>query len=76
VPDTPNQLVRILGICGGLGANIEQVEHFRGEMSVPVGSTTILLSMETFDATHQEAIVTTLKEKGLAVRRVGPGADL
>jgi threonine dehydratase len=73
VADTPNQLGRVLGILGSLGANIDQVAHFRGEMAVPVGSTTIRISMETYDAAHQQAIMAALREHGYTVRRLGPG---
>ncbi len=76
VPDTPNQLVRLLSICGSLGANIAQVEHFRGEMYIPVGYTKVLFSMETYDAVHQATIVAALEGSGYAVRRISPGAGL
>ena len=74
MPDTPNQLMRVLGICGGLGANISQVEHFRGEVYVPVGYTKVSLSMETRDVAHQDAITAALVGEGYAVaaRGVGP----
>jgi len=76
VADTPNQLARVLGTCGALGANILHVEHFRGEMYVPVGSTLVLLSLETRDAAHQESIVRALEERGYPLRRLGPGPGL
>lgn len=76
VPDTPNQLTRVLQICGDLGANISQVEHFRGEMHVPVGYTRILISMETRDAPHQASIVGALHERGYLVRQISPGATI
>jgi threonine dehydratase len=74
MPDTPGQLTRALQICGELGANISQVEHFRGEMHIPVGLTSVLLSMETRDTEHQAAIVAALRERGYPVRQVSPGS--
>jgi len=76
IPDTPKQLVRVLGICGDLGANISQVEHFRGEMFVPVGYTRILLRMETRDAAHQRAIAATLREHGYQLQWSDPAAPV
>jgi threonine dehydratase len=75
MPDTPGQLTRALQICGELRANISQVEHFRGEMHIPVGLTSVLLSMETRDAAHQAAIVAALRERGYPVRQVSPGSS-
>jgi threonine dehydratase len=74
MPDTPGQLTRALQICGELRANISQVEHFRGEMHIPVGLTSVLLSMETRDTVHQAAIVAALRERGYPVRQVSPGS--
>jgi threonine dehydratase len=76
MPDTPGQLTRALQTCSELGANISQVEHFRGEMYIPVGFTQVLLSMETRDAAHQEAIIAALRERGYPVRQVSPGGVL
>ena len=72
VPDTPRQLMRVLTICGDLGANIAQVEHFRGEMFIPVGYTRILLRMETRDRGHQSAIAAALREHGYQPRWSDP----
>ena len=74
MPDTPGQLTRALQICSELGANISQVEHFRGEMHIPVGLTSVLLSMETRDAAHQAAIVAALRERSYPVRQVSPSS--
>jgi threonine dehydratase len=74
MPDTPGQLTRALQICSERGANISQVEHFRGEMHIPVGLTSVLLSMETRDAAHQAAIVAALRERGYPVRQVSPSS--
>ncbi len=76
IADAPKQLTRVLGICGDLGANISQVEHFRGEMFVPVGYTRILLRMETRDREHQRAIVAALREKGYGPRWSDPSARI
>jgi threonine dehydratase len=63
-----------LQICSERGANISQVEHFRGEMHIPVGLTSVLLSMETRDAAHQAAIVAALRERSYPVRQVSPSS--
>lgn len=73
VPDTPNQLANVLQVCGEMGANISQIEHFRGEMYIPVGYTRILIGMETRDAQHQASVVHTLRERAYIVRQISPG---
>jgi threonine dehydratase len=72
IPDTPGQLVRALQVMGELGANIVQIEHYRGEVSIPVGFTQVLIRLETRDLAHQEGLMAALEQRGFAVRRVGP----
>jgi threonine dehydratase len=69
MPDVPGQLVQALQVISAHGANISQIEHFRGELSIPVGFTRVLLRAETNDAAHQERIIATLEERGFPVRR-------
>ena len=72
IPGTPGQLVRALQVTGELGANIVQIEHYRGEVSIPVGFTQVLIRLETRDLAHQEGLMAALEQRGFAVRRVGP----
>lgn len=72
VPDTPNQLVRVLATCGQLGANITQVDHARGEMAIPVGYTAIRITMETRDTAHQAEIVAAIRAQGCPLRQIAP----
>jgi len=72
MPDTPGQLVRVLEALKLHGANIAQLEHFRGEMSIPVGYSRVMMSMETRDAAHQETIIAALQAYGYPLRRVSP----
>ncbi len=73
IPDTPGQLTGVLQTVSALGANISQVEHYRGEMYIPVGYTQVLLSMETRDAEHQQVIIRALHDRGYPVHQVSPG---
>jgi threonine dehydratase len=70
IPDTPGQLMRALQIAGDLGGNIIQIEHYRGELSIPVGFTQVLIRMETNDVEHQATIIMALRDRGFAVRQV------
>jgi threonine dehydratase len=72
VPDTPNQLARLLTTCGQLGANITQVDHARGELAIQVGYTAIRITMETRDAPHQAAIRAALEAGGWPLRQLAP----
>ncbi len=72
MPDTPGQLTRVLQTCSELGANISQVDHYRGEMYIPVGFTQVLISMQTRDTAHQRAIIAAVRERGYPVREASP----
>jgi threonine dehydratase len=74
VPDTPNQLVRVLATCGELGGNITQIDHFRGEMAIPVGYTAIRITMETRDVAHQEVILAAIRATGCPLRALAPAS--
>jgi threonine dehydratase len=76
VPDTPNQLARLLITCGERGANITQVDHARGELAIQVGYTAIRITMETRDAPHQAEIRAALAASGWPVRQLAPAPAL
>ncbi|HWE62051.1 MAG TPA: pyridoxal-phosphate dependent enzyme, partial [Chloroflexota bacterium] len=69
MPDIPGQLVQVLQVISAYRANIGQVEHFRGELTIPVGFTRVLLRAETRDFGHQEQIIEALEARGFPVRR-------
>ena len=70
IPDTPGQLVRMLTIVAGLGVNVRQVDHRRGEIHVPVGQTEVMIQMETRDSDEQAALLQALTDAGFSVRHM------
>lgn len=67
LPDTPGNLAGLLNLVAGLGMNVRDVEHRRGELHVPVGMTQITLELETRDRAHQLELLERLAEKDLEV---------
>ena len=57
VSDTPGQLMHLLEMVAGLGMNVRQIEHRRGELQVPVGQTEIILQVETKDRDQQQELM-------------------
>eukprot|EP00761_Pharyngomonas_kirbyi_P006255 gb/GECH01006261.1/.p1 GENE.gb/GECH01006261.1/~~gb/GECH01006261.1/.p1 ORF type:complete len:527 (+),score=149.98 gb/GECH01006261.1/:1-1581(+) len=63
VPDTPGELVQALQVIREHRANIQEVEHERAFMNVPVGYTQTILTVQTKGHDHVQQLVNALKEK-------------
>ncbi len=70
VSDAPGHLLRLIGAVAELGMNIRHVEHRRGELHVPVGTTEIILQMETRDLAHQQELLARFAAQGIAARNL------
>ena len=71
LPDVPGRLAALLATVARLGMNVREVQHRRGELQVPVGTTEITLVLETRDAAHQQELLAHLASEGLATRLPG-----
>lgn len=67
LPDRPGNLARLIERVAGLGMNVRDVRHRRGELHVPVGLTEITLELETRDSAHQRELFELLARDGLSV---------
>jgi threonine dehydratase len=67
LPDRPGVLATVAEICGGLRANIVDVEHRRDLPGVAVKSVRLDVSIETRDRAHADEIVKALEAAGFVV---------
>lgn len=71
--DKPGQLYRLLGVLAELGANIINIYHHRGKMSIELGVAEVELDLETRDLEHTQRIYKFLNDKGYKTEYVGFG---
>ncbi len=64
LPDKPGSLASLTGAVGDLGLNLLTVEHRRSGAPVGVNEAEVILTLETIDPAHRDAIVPTLRDQG------------
>jgi threonine dehydratase len=64
LPDKPGSLASLTGTLGNLGLNLLTVEHRRSGAPVAVNEAEVILTLETLDPAHRDAIVPVLREQG------------
>jgi threonine dehydratase len=64
LPDKPGSLASLTGALGGLGLNLLTVEHRRSGAPVAVNEAEVILTLETLDPAHRDAIVPVLQQQG------------
>ncbi|MCX8083758.1 MAG: threonine ammonia-lyase [Calditerrivibrio sp.] len=69
--DIPGSLANLTKDVAELGANVLDIRHFRYDLNVPVGSTKVILHLETKGFSHIEEIIDTLGKKGYEVNIYG-----
>jgi threonine dehydratase len=62
--DKPGALAVLTGTLGDLGLNLLTVEHRRSGAPVGVSEAEVILTVETLDPAHRDAIVPVLREQG------------
>ncbi|MBE6403066.1 MAG: threonine ammonia-lyase [Lentisphaerae bacterium] len=65
--DRPGELTRISSVISGLGANVVQVNHTRGNVHNDVNACFLQIAMETRDFDHFTAIKEALQKSGYSV---------
>jgi threonine dehydratase len=68
LPDKPGSLASLTGALGGLGLNLLTVEHRRSGAPVGVNEAEVILTLETLDPAHRDAIVPILQEQGFRAK--------
>jgi threonine dehydratase len=64
LPDKPVVLSRLLGLIGGLGANVRAIDHDRTQRNVALGAALVRLELETRGGDHIEMIRNELMQHG------------
>lgn len=62
--DKPGALAALTAAVGGLGLNLLSVEHRRSGAPVGVSEAEVVLTLETLDPGHRDAVVPFLRERG------------
>jgi threonine dehydratase len=70
VPDRPGELAKLLTLLAEERVNVVQVEHQRESATIPVGFTSVELTLMTRDPGHCEQLVTELGEWGYPAARL------
>lgn len=70
VDDRPGALAAVTRAVADLGLNVLEVEHHRVGLSLGVDKVEVLLTLETRDPEHREAVVQALREAGYHVELV------
>jgi threonine dehydratase len=68
--DQPASLHKVLGLVARLRANIVDIVHDRSHYGVPLGETTVELSLETRGREHADEIIAALQTSGYPVQQV------
>ena len=70
VPDRPGELVKLLELLAAERVNVVEVEHQREATEVPVGHTSVELTLLTRDTAHCDELIVKLGEWGYPVERL------
>ena len=70
VPDRPGSLAGLARVVAGMGVNILDVEHHRTGVRLGLEDAEILLTLETRDRGHGDAVADALREAGARVERL------
>lgn len=64
VSDKAGNLVKLIDLVSGTGANIIEINHVRSHMEVGITSCVVRLTVETRDQAHKDEVYELLAEKG------------
>lgn len=72
VPDRPGELMRLLGLIAEQNVNVLDIEHHRAVPRLPIQQVDVVLTLETRDRAHCDALLALLRGKGYRVAEGGP----
>jgi threonine dehydratase len=67
LPDRPVVLSRVLGLVGGLGANVRAIDHDRTQRNVALGAALVRMELETRGSGHIDLIRKELNKHGYRI---------
>ncbi|HLZ21482.1 MAG TPA: threonine ammonia-lyase [Ktedonobacterales bacterium] len=76
LPDRPGELLRLLSLIAEQNVNVLDVEHHRTGPRLPIQQVEVMLTLETRDRAHCDALLELLRERGYAVSEAQPNFDL
>lgn len=76
LPDRPGELLRLLSLIAEQNVNVLDVEHHRTAPRLPIQQVEVMLTLETRDRDHCEALLALLRARGYAVEEAQPIFDL
>jgi len=65
--DRPGALAQLTAAVADLGLNVLDVEHHRSGVRLDVAQVEVLLTLETRDPDHRDAVITALRQRGFNV---------
>lgn len=74
--DRPGELLRLLSLIAEQNVNVLDVEHHRTGPRLPIQQVEVMMTLETRDRSHCEALLELLRERGYAVEEAQPIFDL
>jgi threonine dehydratase len=72
LPDRPGELLRLLSLIAEQKVNVLDIEHHRAGPRLPVQQVEVVVTLETRDRNHCDALLEMLRTSGFAVREVEP----
>jgi threonine dehydratase len=74
--DRPGELLRLLRLIADQNVNVLDVEHHRTGPRLPIQQVAVMLTLETRDRAHCDALLGLLRDEGFAVMETQPLFDL
>lgn len=76
LPDRPGELLRLLTLIAEQGVNVLDIEHHRTGPRLPIQQVEVVMTLETRDRAHCDALMTLLRERGYVVEEAQPHFEL
>jgi threonine dehydratase len=70
--DRPGELLRLLGLIAAQNVNVLEVEHHRTGAQLPIQQVEVMLTLETRDRAHCDALLELLRREGFVVAEAEP----
>lgn len=76
LPDRPGELLRLLTLIADQGVNVLDIEHHRTGPRLPIQQVEVVMTLETRDRAHCDALMALLRERGYVVEEAQPRFEL
>ena len=76
LPDRPGELLRLLSLIAEQGVNVLDIEHHRTGPRLPIQQVEVVMTLETRDRAHCDALIALLRERGYVVEEAQPHFEL